>query len=382
MSLPVGVWWLGFVSLLTDVSSEMIVPLLPGLLASLGAGPAALGLYEGMANGLAATVQALAGARSDRSRRLRPWVVGGYGLAATARPLLALAAAPWQVLALRLVDRTGKGLRSAPRDAWLGGLVEEGDRGRAYGLHRAMDHTGATVGPLVAGALLAAGASLQTVLWLSIVPGVLGVLALRQVPDPVREVPEIAQPPAPVPPALRAFLWARLPVSLAAVTDTLVLVRLTELGLPVWAAPVAWAGMHLVRLTAAGWGGWWTDRTEPRAGVALGWGMLPVAAVVLAIATTPWVGLVGAALWGAWLGAAEPAEKALVHGLVPADGLGRGFGRWYLVTGVSAPIAGYVVGRAWEAAGAPTAMALVASLGVLGNLLLLRVRPPSGAATR
>ena len=187
--LPAAVIALGVVSLLTDAASEMIMPLLPVFLGMLGAGATFIGLVDGVADTTAAFVKLASGAASDRARTKKPFVILGYGIASAVRPLVALATAPWHVLAVRFTDRIGKGLRASPRDALLASAIEPEQRGRAFGFHRAMDHAGAVIGPLAALALLRwAGVSYRTVFALAAIPGGLAVAMLvfgvREKPGP------------------------------------------------------------------------------------------------------------------------------------------------------------------------------------------------------
>ena len=152
--LPRNVWTLGVLSFLTDLGGEAVFPLLPSFLAQLGAGPGCLGLLEGVADGLSSTLGIVSGRISDRVRRRKGLTVFGYTLAGLARPLLAFATAPWHVLAVRWADRTGKGIRNAPRDALIADSTPKAIRGRAFGIQRAMDHLGATLGPLIVGWLM------------------------------------------------------------------------------------------------------------------------------------------------------------------------------------------------------------------------------------
>ena len=231
--LPRPVKTLGLVSLLTDASSEMIYPLLPSFLTGvLRAGPAFLGLVEGAAEALASVLKLLSGRLSDRTRRRKPFVVFGYGLSTLARPLVAVAASPLHVLAIRLADRFGKGVRGAPRDALLAAATPAGERGRAFGFHRAMDHAGATLGPLLASAALLAGAELRTVFALALVPGLLAlgvlVFGVREEPAPSgggrgqREGPRPPNqaPPRPRPQPRCAASWPCSPCSPSATRAT------------------------------------------------------------------------------------------------------------------------------------------------------------------
>jgi hypothetical protein len=252
---PLGrtVWALALVSLLTDLSSEMIYPLLPVFLtATLGAGAATLGAIEGAAETTAALLKLASGWWSDRVPRRKPLVVAGYGLASVARPLVALAASAGQVLGVRLVDRVGKGIRSAPRDALLAAAVPAAARGRAFGFHRAADHLGAVLGPLVAFALLqGAGVPLRTVFLLAAVPAALAmatlVLGVREGP-PATDAHAAPEPPggatagapagarvasAPLGRRFVAVLAAVLVFTLASATDAFLVLRAAQLGVPV-----------------------------------------------------------------------------------------------------------------------------------------------------
>ena len=187
---------LGWVSFLSDVASDMIFPLLPGFLTrTLHAGPAAIGLIEGVAEATASFMKMLSGWWSDRVRKRKPMVVAGYSIAALVRPLVGLAASWGQVLAIRFADRVGKGIRTSPRDALLADMVAPEHRGRAFGLQRAMDNAGAFVGPILAALLLKfVFPEERTVFLLALVPGLAAVaLLIWRVPDRSRPSPPVAQ---------------------------------------------------------------------------------------------------------------------------------------------------------------------------------------------
>ncbi|HEX2676767.1 MAG TPA: MFS transporter, partial [Polyangiales bacterium] len=231
--LPLAVVALGLTSFLTDTASEMIFPLLPGFVAALGATPTFLGLVEGVSDAVSSLLKLASGYAADRTGRTKPFVLFGYVVAAAARPCMGLATAPWHVLAVRLTDRVGKGVRSAPRDALIAAVSQQSSAGRAFGFHRAMDHAGAVVGPLVATVLLAAGVALRNVFLLAAVPGALSVIMVLLVREPVAEAP----PPAAsgtVAPALsrslRYFLMVIALSSLANSSDAFLLLRAHELG--------------------------------------------------------------------------------------------------------------------------------------------------------
>ena len=244
---------LAAVSFLTDVSSEIIYPLLPIFLTTvLGAGAAAVGAIEGAAETTSAFLKLGSGWWSDRVSRRKPLVVAGYALASAARPLVAIAQSSVQVLAIRITDRIGKGIRGAPRDALIAASVDPSIRGRACGFHRAADHAGAVIGPLIAFALLQSQTvDLRTVFLLAAIPGLLSVLVLalgvREAPRPVRATPAVATTSAPV--LTGIGLGGRFWVFLAAVflftlgnsTDAFLILRANQLGVPVALVPILWA---------------------------------------------------------------------------------------------------------------------------------------------
>ena len=192
--LPPAVIALGITSFFADVSSEMIFPLLPVFVVSLGASTIFLGLVEGLADAISSLLKLASGYLADHTPRKKPLVLFGYATAALVRPLMALASAPWHVLAVRVTDRVGKGIRSSPRDVLIASSVSAQETGRAFGFHRAMDHAGAVVGPLLATLLLSLGWPLRHVFWLALIPGALSVLAVLSVREAPSEVPAHEQP--------------------------------------------------------------------------------------------------------------------------------------------------------------------------------------------
>ncbi|HSD67379.1 MAG TPA: MFS transporter, partial [Vicinamibacteria bacterium] len=227
---------LGLVSLLTDASSEMIYPLLPAFLTgTLRAGPAFLGVVEGLSEAVAAVLKIVSGGLSDRLRHRKPLVVAGYSLSSLVRPLVALATAPAHVLAVRVLDRVGKGVRSAPRDAIVAGVVPPADRGRAFGFQRAMDHAGAMVGPLLASTAMLATSDLRVVFALAAIPAALAVatlvLGVREEPRPAAAPgASTAGPPGRLEPALLRYLGVLAVFTLGNSSDAFLLLRAQERG--------------------------------------------------------------------------------------------------------------------------------------------------------
>lgn len=370
-ALPRAVRLLGWTSFVTDLATEMIFPLIPAFLGSIGGGPAALGLIEGLADAVAAALKWWSGRASDRWGVRKPFVLAGYGLAALSRPLVAFAVAPWHILAVRVIDRVGKGLRSAPRDAMLASAVTSDTAGRAFGFHRAMDHAGAVVGPLVASALLWLGAPLTAVFLLAAIPGLASIAlvsALREAPPPPRAAE--AGEPAVLPRALWTYLAVVGVFSLASATDALLLLRARELGVADAIIPLLWSAFHVSKVVSAKLGGGWADRMPRVWLVGAGWSVFSACYLGFAVATSP--GQVAALflVFGAHYGLTEPAQKAMVRDLAPPAHRGQAFGAWYLVTGAAAVPAGLGIGGAWQLGGAPVALTMGAALGA-GAVALL-----------
>lgn len=388
--LPRLVVLLGLTSFLSDVASEMIYPLLPLFLSTtLGAGVVALGLVEGTAESVAAFLKLAAGVGSDRGGRRKPWVVLGYALAGIARPLVAFAGSAGQVLAIRVTDRVGKGLRTAPRDALLAAAVAPAQRGRAFGFHRAADHAGALVGPLVAAALLGVGGlALESVFLAAVVPGLLAPLVvllwIREPAVPRPESPGEGSPAArsgPPPPGFRPYLAALALFTLGNSTDAFLLLRAVELGVPAYGVPLLWAFHHLVKSALGTWGGALSDRYERRRVIAAGWGFYGLVYLGFAAASEAWQVWGLFALYGLHFALVEGAEKALVADFVPAARRGAAFGWFHGVVGVCALPASLLFGLVWQVLGPAAAFGLGAFLAAIAAAVLLgAVRSPAQAA--
>ena len=426
---------LSAVSFLTDVSSELIYPLLPLFLAgTLGASASLIGTIEGAAESTASLLKLFSGWWSDKVRRRKPLVVAGYVLATVARPLVAIAQSATQVLAIRLTDRVGKGIRTAPRDALIADSVDPSVRGRAFGIHRAADHAGAVVGPLLAFVLLgAAHLPIRTVFWIAAIPGVLAVIVLilgvKEIPrtsappdanstqptqpaarspqqatqDAARSTQEATQPAARSPqsatqpaarspqpstqPAARSpqpaldpgfwkFLFVVLLFTLGNSTDAFLLLRATQLGVPVALVPILWAMLHVVKSATSGPGGALSDRVGRKIPIVGGWLLYAAVYFGFAAATTSWHVWILFAVYGIFSGLTEGAEKALVTDIVPAERRGAAFGWYHLTIGLGALPASIIFGVIWDRAGAPAAfafggaLALIAALGIMTSVRL------------
>lgn len=382
-ALPRSVWLLGFISLMNDAASEMIYPLLPLFLAgTLGAGPRVLGLIEGLAEAAGSLLKLASGIWSDRTQKAKPFVVGGYGVAGLARTLIAAATGWWFVLACRLADRIGKGLRSSPRDAMLGRSVDAGQRGLAFGFHRAMDNAGAVLGPLIAAALLATGMELRTVFWCAAIPATLVFVATLKLREPDAEVqvqaPRFNWHLREFPPEFRRYLVVLGLFMLGNSSNLFLLMRVRELGLPQAHVPLLWAlmsgvaALFLTPLSAL------SDRVGRKRLIVVGW--IAYAIIYLLLG---WSGLKPWGIWalfvayGLFIAATEGAEKALVADFVPRGQLGTAFGWYHLTLGVTLLPASLLFGALWESVSVFAAFAFGAGCAVLAALLLvLWVRRP------
>lgn len=378
---------LGVVSLLTDVASEMIYPLLPLFLTSvLMAGPATLGAIEGVAESTAALVKLGAGLRSDRVRRRKPLITFGYLLAALARPLVALATSSGFVMAIRFTDRVGKGLRGAPRDALIADSVEPGLRGRAFGLQRSLDHAGALIGPLVAAALLAGGrCDLRTVFALAAVPGLAGVALIiwrvRETDAPRRAAATAAaKQPRIVPTGpLRRYLLILALFTLGNSSDAFLLLRAGDLGVPAAQLPLLWAFFHLVKSAGALPLGALSDRIDRRRLIIAGWVVYALVYLGFAGASATWHAWALFAAYGLYYGLTEGTEKALLADLAPASARGGAFGWQAFALGVGALPASLIFGALWQGFGPAAAFGLGTALAGAASLLLWLLVPAGRA---
>ncbi len=376
-----NVFLLGLASLLNDASSEIIYPLLPVFVtAVLGGGPAYLGLIEGVAESTASLLKLVSGWVSDRLGRRKPLVVAGYGLAALGRPLLALATLPWQVLALRFVDRTGKGLRTAPRDALLAASAAETTWGRSFGFHRAMDHLGAVIGPLAAVALMAWFANdYRAVFAVAALPGLLAVVtvaaAVREVAPPKTHLTGPVPLRLPASPVLRGFVAAVFVFSLGNSTDAFLLLRAQDVGVTPAHLPLLWVLLHIVKTATSVPGGALSDRIGRRRVILAGWALYAAVYLGFAHAGGPAAAWALFAIYGVFFGLTEGTEKALIADLVPAAQRGAAFGVYHLSIGLAALPASVLFGLLWAWGGAALAFTVGAVLAALAAALLLLLVP-------
>jgi MFS family permease len=369
--LPRTVIVLGCVSLLNDSASEMITPLLPVLLtATLGAGPAVVGLVEGVAEATASVLKLVAGRLVDRGAGAKRLVFAGYGLANLARPAIGLAALWPVVLLLRFADRIGKGIRTAPRDALIAGAAGEAIRGRAFGFHRSMDHAGAVLGPLLAYGLLTVGVPLRHVFLWSVVPGILVMLLLGFGVPADSPLAAAAPPPTlrwrALDTRLRALLIAAAALALATVPEVFVVLWARESGLPLASVPLIWAAASLGKMLLAYPAGIATDALGRVPMLLAGWTLRVLALAALAAVTAR-----GPLIWAlflaysATLAATEPAERSLIGDVAPAAVRGTAFGLYHLAGGLLVLPGAVLFGVVWEHAGSGVAFGVAAAITAL-----------------
>lgn len=382
--LPRTVLVLGLVSLLNDAASEMITPLLPIFLtATLGAGPAIVGLVEGLAEATASVLKLVAGRLADRGVPAKKLVLGGYGLSNGVRPLIGLATAWSAVLLLRFLDRVGKGLRTAPRDALIAAAVPTQQRGRAFGFHRSMDHAGAVLGPLAAFALLASQMDLQHVFFASVIPGLL-VLALLAFGLPDERKPYSVAAPAPfawrsLHGRLRAMIVAAGGLALASVPEAFVVLWATQSGMAVKWVPLVWAAASLAKMTIAMPAGIASDRMGRLPVLLGGWTARVAVLAALALLRSPgpllvWVLFIA---YSATLAITEPAERSIIGDHAQEHERGTAYGLYHLASGLLVLPGAVLFGAIWQQFGSMTAfgVAAVITAASAGAMLWLAWAP-------
>lgn len=379
--LPRGIWLLGFVSLLMDVSSELIHSLLPVfLVTSIGASALVLGLIEGAAEATALIVKVFSGALSDYFGRRKPLAVLGYALGALSKPLFALAGTPTMVLTARLIDRVGKGIRGAPRDALVADLAPADMRGAAFGLRQSLDTIGAFSGPLLAmGLMLLWANDFRAVFWVAIVPGLLSVALLA---FGVKEPPHLHAPRSTNPLRREALqqlsptYWRVVMVgglfSLARFSEAFLVLRALDFGLPIAYTPLVLVAMNAVYALSAYPFGRLADRLDRDALLALGLALLIAADLLLAL-DGHWSTFVGGILlWGLHMGVTQGLLAAMVADTAPAQLRGTAFGVFNLVGGIALLVASVLAGMLWDHFGA--AGTFVAGASFAGATLIALIR--------
>ena len=377
--LPAGIWVLGFVSLLMDISSEMIHALLPlFMVGTLGMGVALVGLLEGLAEATALILKVCSGVISDWFGRRKPLAVLGYGLGAATKPLFALASGPGLIFTARLLDRVGKGIRGAPRDALVADIAPPEQRGAAFGLRQSLDTVGAFVGPLLAVALMLLWANdFRAVFAVAVVPALLAVLLLMVgVREPARPAGAARSNPisrANLKRLPRAYWWVvgvGAVFTLARFSEAFLVLRAEQLGMALAAVPLVMVAMNVVYSLTAYPFGKLSDRVSHHGLLLAGLSVLVAADVVLAL-STHWGGLLlGVALWGVHMGMTQGLLAAMVAAQAPADLRGTAFGFFNLVSGVALLAASVLAGLLWQYLGPAWTFGAGAAFSVLAMAAL------------
>jgi MFS family permease len=382
-AIPRGIWVLGFVSMLMDISSEMVHSLLPMfLVGSLGVSVLVVGIIEGLAEACALIVKVFSGTLSDYLGRRKGLAVLGYALGAVTKPLFAIASGPGLIITARLVDRVGKGIRGAPRDALVADIAPPEVRGAAFGLRQSLDTVGAFTGPLLAvGLMLLWANDFRAVFWVAVIPGVLSVLLLMV---GVREPERQADTPRSNPinranmRRLSAAYWWVVGIgavfTLARFSEAFLVLRAQQLGVAMAWVPLVMVAMNVVYAASAYPFGWLSDRISHTRLLVAGLLVLVLADAVLAT-STDWVSLLlGVALWGVHMGMTQGLLATMVADTAPADLRGTAFGLFNLVSGVAMLIASVLAGWLWDKHGAASTF-VAGAVFALSALLLLGLRP-------
>lgn len=381
-----NVWLLGLVSLFTDFSSQMVFPLLPLFLTSaFGAGAAVVGLVEGGAEAVASILKALSGRWSDRVRRRKPFVVGGYAVSAAAKPLFALAGSWWQVLAIRLGERTGKGIRNAPRDALVAESVDTAGRGMAFGIHRAMDGAGSILGALAA-FLFLPGLGYRRLFLVAAIPGVLAVLAtllVRERRETRREAERTGKAHVGfrgLPGNLRLYIAAAAVFTLGHFGYAFLLLRAKGVGLTDTGAILFYVVFYGVYTLVSVPAGSVSDRIGRKPVLLICYPFFGVIALLLWAATAAWSVLVCFVLYGVFYGMIDGVQRAFVADLAPAPLKATALGAFHAAIGIAALPGGLAAGLLWQRIGPGATFVYAAVLSSAALAILAGVEKGTAAS--
>jgi MFS family permease len=375
-SLPKTVWLIGFISLINDSASEMVYPLLPLYLSSvLLAGPKAMGLIEGIAEATSSLLRLVSGVVFDKTRKAKPWLIFGYGIAGISRPLISIISSWPALLLIRFADRVGKGLRSSPRDALLANSTNKKNYGLVFGFHRAMDNAGAIIGPLLAAMFIAIGLSLKNIFLLAIIPAVLAVFLSCMIKEKkfkliknekfnwsLKKMPKI----------FKRYLWAVAFFTLACSSDMFLLLRARELGMPSYLIPILWSVVAVVTVLFSTYFSALSDKHGRILFIGLGW-----LAYVLFYIFMSKLSVIGITIWflfgfyGLFKAATEGAERAFVADLTRTNQRGTAFGWFNLVTGFMLFPASFIFGFIYEGYNAELAFLFSAISSFIAILVLM-----------
>jgi MFS family permease len=388
-AIPRGIWALGLVSLFMDMSSELVHSLLPVFVVSvLGASPLTLGLIEGVAEATASISKVFSGLLSDYLGKRKLLAVIGYGMAALTKPLFPLASSVELVIVARFIDRIGKGIRGAPRDALVADIAPPHLRGACYGLRQSLDTVGAFVGPLLAVVLMAAFANdIRLVFWVAVIPAMLAVLLLVvgvEEPSRPRATSRVRAPlrSADLSRLGVAYWWVVLigaVLTLARFSEAFLVLRAEDVGLRIALVPLVMVVMSVFYALSSYPAGVLADRTDRRTLLASGFVVLILADVALASAGGVGMVMIGAALWGLHMGLTQGLLATLVADASPPELRGSAFGLFNLVSGLVLLVASVIAGALWHGFGAPATFLTGAMFTILA-LVGLFLRPPRNEA--
>lgn len=378
-ALPRSVKVVGLASLLNDTASEMIYPLLPHFLLNVLLGNRFyLGVIEGIADSVASFVKLWSGEQSDQAGRRKGFIVFGYCVPALVRPVIGLTVAPWQLFAIRVLDRIGKGVRSSPRDALIADSTDHSIRGRAFGFHRAMDNLGAAIGPLLAAGFLWFWPNeLRTLFLIALVPGLLVVMLLvfglkeRSKPEPQKEPSQLTLKPFDR--NFKLYLLALVVFTLGNCSDAFLLVRAGELGVTPMLLPLVWCACHVAKSVSNLFLGRAVDHFGPRSALFTGWFAFAAVYLGFGLATSTWEMWAYFIIYGVVYGLIEPAERALVAALVGTERKGLAYGWFNFAIGIATFPSSLVFGALYQFYGSIVAFTWGAGLALLAAILLTMV---------
>lgn len=371
-----NIFFLGTVSLLNDIASEMIYPLLPIFMTSvLGASVAFVGLVEGIADGSASLFKVFSGWASDRFNNRRPLIILGYSLSAATKPIIGIVGSAWHLLWIKFLDRVGKGIRTAPRDALITYSCDITERGRSFGFHRSMDHAGAIIGPLIAFILLRLlGVELRTIFLLSIIPGAASVMILFLFVKEKREIPKIGTITkfrlSSFDKRFRLFLLIILIFSLGNSSDAFLVLLAKERGIDIYMLPILWILLHISKATSSIPAGTLSDKIGRKKMIIAGWIVYALVYLGFGFLEDGFIFWGLFACYGLFFGLTEAAERALISDLVPEDLRGTAYGIYHLTIGISILPANLVMGALWQTFGIEVAFATGAGLALAAMILL------------
>lgn len=363
-------------SFFNDVSSEMVYPLLPVFLTMLGATKGFIGVIEGIAESTASFVKIFSGWYSDKLRARKNIAVTGYAISGLTRPIVAIAKRPWHVLTARFADRIGKGVRTSPRDALLSASVKPEARAKAFGFHRAMDNSGALVGPAVAMFILWLKPDDYSFLfWMATIPTAIAVFVIWKWAEDVNTpLPAGADKPnlswSALDSRFKAYIVVLFVFTLSNSSDAFLILRAEELGVKDYMLPLLWIVLHFVKTITNIPGGGLADRWGRRRIIIAGWLLYALIYAGFAIAQVEWHVWVLFALYGVYFGMTEGAERALVSDLAPEAVRGTAYGFFHLAVGLGALPASMLFGYLWDRFNGRTAFVFSAALALFASLLL------------